>query len=548
MEKLEGPHPEPAAPRRQRKIFYQILCGVAVLCLLALNADPENRVQSSFRRIIEDRLFDNPLICNYKCRARHLLRHHPLIDGHNDLAIKIRGEFGNHIYASNFTEPFERGGLEGNLDLPRMVVGQYNAFMSAFWLCPADPMDFSDDAYDGIVRNTLQQIDVIKRLGVQYPKFFPETKTVKQAEKNFNRGEHIAPIIIEGLHQIGNSFANLRLMYEIGVRYATLNWNCVGLFQHKCSIFHLCFSLSPIGGTSQLSLISWGQLMFMRRPSTSKVLIDGMLTTQQHNSYADAALLTYLANFTTIPAPPLHGGISLEGRRVIREMNRLGMIVDLSHVSGDTMRDALIGQHNLDYPLPDHPDAEETDCGTFAEGGAWMLHRWQGSLSPPIMSHSSVFAICPHPRNVPDDVLEMVRQRRGVVMINFNPEFISCQYEDGQDPRKELPKTDMEGATLEKVADHIQYIGQMVGYEYAGIGSDFDGIEATPTGLDGVDKMPDLIAELLKRGVSEKHVIGIAGGNVLRVWNEVEETAEEMRRRGVKPAEDELKRIGALGL
>lgn len=212
-------------------IFY---VGIAVLGLLGLIStfDPEDRVKSALSYSVEDRIIRHPLVCDHQCRARHLLRHHPLIDGHNDLAIKIRSKFGNHIYDSNFTEPFERGGLDGNLDLPRMVVGQYNAFMSAFWLCPADPMDFSDEAYDGVVRNTLQQIDVIKRLGAQYPKFFSETKTVRQAEKNFRHGSHIAPIIVEGLHQIGNSFANLRLMYEMGVRYATLNWNCVGPFSH----------------------------------------------------------------------------------------------------------------------------------------------------------------------------------------------------------------------------------------------------------------------------------------------------------------------------
>lgn len=229
-------------------------------------------------------------------------------------------------------------------------------------------------------------------------------------------------------------------------------------------------------------------------------------------------------------------------------MNRLGMIVDLSHVSADTMRDALVGQHNPDYPLPDHPDFSDNDCATFAKEETWEVYRWRGSLSPPIMSHSSAFAICPHPRNVPDDVLEMVKQRRGVVMVNFNPEFISCHYEDGQDRRKELPKVDMKGATLDKVADHIQHIGELVGYEHVGIGSDFDGIEATPRGLEGVDKMPELIAELLKRGVSEKHAVGVAGGNVLRVWREVEETGKEMQRRGFEPTEDNLKRIGALGL
>lgn len=163
-------------------------------------------------------------------QAHRILKEHPLIDGHNDLAISIRGRFGNHIYSKNFTKPFEQGGFSGNVDLPRMDEGEYaGAFMSAFWLCPADPYDFSDAAYAPIVQATFQQLDLLHRLSNEYPKYFPKTPTAAVARSNFKHGKHIAPLAIEGLHQIGNSFANLRMMYDLGVRYATLNWNCVSV-------------------------------------------------------------------------------------------------------------------------------------------------------------------------------------------------------------------------------------------------------------------------------------------------------------------------------
>lgn len=257
---------------------------------------------------------------------------------------------------------------------------------------------------------------------------------------------------------------------------------------------------------------------------------------------------------------------------MIREMNRLGMIVDLAHVSVDTMRDALIGQHNDDYPLPPSPqsdgpeysrvpDADGTgidlwsredmwddagQCGNAIVNEEWTGARWFGSLAPPIISHSSAKSLCPHPRNVPDDVLQLVKDRRSVVMVNFNPDFLSCHYAAGQNPETELPTTDFADATLGRVADHIMHIGDLIGWDHVGIGSDFDGIEQAPKGLEGVDKMPALVEELLRREVSEKDIIKMLGGNVLRVWQEAEEVAEKLQKMGVRPAEDDLPRLGAL--
>lgn len=268
--------------------------------------------------------------------------------------------------------------------------------------------------------------------------------------------------------------------------------------------------------------------------------------TRKHNNYTDAAVLTYLLNGTSIPAPPLHGGVSLPGRLLIHEMNRLGMIVDLAHVSVNTMRDVLIGEHNPSYPLPLPPRDGLTDTSASEEGKEDMAdtaHTWHGSLAPPIISHSSAHALCPHPRNVPDAILHLVAKRNSVVMVNFNPEFISCHYDPAQNQTTELPTSDLEGATLDRVADHIVHIGELVGYAHVGIGSDFDGIESAPKGLEGVDKMPSLVAELLRRGVSERDVVKVVGGNVLRIWEEVERVSRRMQRDGIRPAEDALGKL-----
>lgn len=297
----------------------------------------------------------------------------------------------------------------------------------------------------------MEQVDLMSRLQKAYPDTFSAPPNGSTALEAFDAGKIISPLGIEGLHSIGNSLAHLRSFYDLGVSYATLTHNC-------------------------------------------------------HNRYADAAVVED-SDGNSIKATPRWHGVSEPGKSLVFEMNRLGLIVDLSHVSADTMRDVL---------------------------GAGK-DEWSGSSAPAIFSHSSAYAICPHPRNVPDDVLHLVKDRDSVVMVNFNPGFIACTASGDQDG---IPQPDPEHATLERVADHVMYIGNFIGFDYVGLGSDFDGIAEVPKGLEDVSKFPDLIAELLRRGLSDDDAGKVAGGNLLRVWKKVDEVALRMQAEGALPVED----------
>ena len=231
------------------------------------------------------------------------------------------------------------------------------------------------------------------------------------------------------------------------------------------------------------------------------------LTHNTHTDWADAAA----------PLQPRNNGLTPFGEEVVREMNRLGMLIDLSHAAPSTMARTL-----------------------------------RISEAPVIFSHSSAKGLCNVPRNVPDDILRELPRNGGVVMVTFVSSFINCEVgkvlqpamaeiglraraaatpEDAAKIRAEgyaaikLPTT-----TIAMVADHIEYIRNVAGVDHVGIGGDFDGNDWWPEGLDDVSTYPQLFAELIRRGWSDQDLKKLAGENVLRAWAKTEAVAAKLQR------------------
>jgi membrane dipeptidase len=387
---------------------------------------------------------------DYGHRVDQVLLQTPLIDGHNDLPWEIRERFKSDVAAVNLASdtrhfPLEAGQAALMTDIPRLRAGHVGAQFWSVWI-PVSAQGFE------AVQMTLEQIDLVKRMSAQYPADFAMAYSAADIRR-IHKSRKIASLIgIEGGHQINNSLAVLRQMYDAGARYMTL-------------------------------------------------------THSSNTSWADSA--------TDAPA---HHGLTPFGVEVVREMNRIGMLVDLSHVSPDTMKAALAA-----------------------------------TQAPIIFSHSSARALVDHPRNVPDDVLRAVAANGGVVMVNFAPPYVSADRNRweadhaaertrfdsppfaglyiGQPERAKAALTAWEAqhpmpvTTLAQVADHVEHIRRVAGVDHVGLGSDFDGIPDAPVGLEGVDRYPALLEELMRRGWSDSDIAKLAGENLLRTLAAAEQVS-----------------------
>jgi membrane dipeptidase len=399
---------------------------------------------------------------DYSARVARVLKATPLIDGHNDWPEVLREREGDKRWTMDLSDL--RGRPEPyNTDIARlrrgMVGGQFwSVYVSAGLPGPEQ------------VKETLEQIDLVKSIVGRYPQDFALARTAADVRRIHKAGRIAALIGVEGGNQIDGSLSVLRAYHELGAGYLTLT--------HSHTI-----------------------------------------------SWADSAT-----------DDPQHGGLTPFGEKVVRELNRLGMLVDLSHVSADTMRDAL-----------------------------------RMSKAPVIFSHSSARALDDHPRDVPDDVLKLVAQNGGVVMVTFAEPYISDAYRrwsaDRLAEKARLNSPPFDGlyigqpdkakaalaawdkahpapkVTIAEVADHIEHVAKVAGIDHVGLGSDFDGVnQMVPEGLEDVSTYPALLAELMRRGWSDGDIAKLAGDNVLRAMAEAEKVAASMAdlppETGSEPAND----------
>ncbi|XP_036690976.1 dipeptidase 1 isoform X1 [Balaenoptera musculus] len=273
------------------------------------------------------------------------------------------------------------------------------------------------------VKRTLEQIDVIHRMCQLYPETFlcvTDSTGIRQA---FQEGKVASLVGVEGGHSIDSSLGVLRALYHLGMRYLTLT--------HSCNT-----------------------------PWADNWLVD----TGEDKARSQ--------------------GLSLFGQSVVKEMNRLGVIIDLAHTSMATMKAVL-----------------------------------QLSKAPVVFSHSSAYSVCQHRRNVPDDVLQLVKRTGSLVMVNFYNDYVSCRAE----------------ANLSQVADHLDHIKKVAGAGAVGLGGDYDGVSRLPSGLKDVSKYPDLVAELLRRQWTEAEVKGALANNLLRVFEAVEQASSHTQPPGEEP-------------
>ncbi|KAI5478169.1 membrane dipeptidase [Pseudohyphozyma bogoriensis] len=362
----------------------------------------------------------------YYTQAARILKENPLIDGHVDLPFVMR-----HLAK----KPMEvikdlSGSLPGHVDIPRMKEGGVGGvFNVAYAPCNSEPTGKDFLLPTNSAEYALESVDLINQLVAAHPEDLAMAYTAADVRANFKAGKISSLIGLEGSHHLMNSLSILRTFYSLGVRYVTLTHTC-------------------------------------------------------HNSFASSA-----GDGSDIKPVHRGNGLTALGREMIYEMNRLGMMIDLSHVSDQTMTESI-----------------------------------KLSVAPVIFSHSGARAIHEHPRNVPDSVLELIGsgpgKNNGVVMAVFYPAFVGKEGEQN----------------VEKVADHIEHLAKICGKAHVGLGSDFDGMHSSVEGLEDTSKFPNIVAELLGRGWTESEMVGLIGGNVLRVMDAVDDVRKDFEAKKNAPA------------
>lgn len=294
----------------------------------------------------------------------------------------------------------------------------------------------------GAARRALQMMDGVYEQIRRHPGSLELAGTVADIRRISRAGKIASLMGIEGGHAIEDSLPALRMFYRMGIRYMTL-------------------------------------------------------THTNTNNWADSA------GGISVKGERRHGGLSDFGKEVVREMNRLGMMVDVSHVSDETFNDCI-----------------------------------DVSRAPLIASHSSCRALTNVPRNMTDEMLRALAKNGGVVMINFYNGFINTEYAR---PGMPAPTKPAEKATLDMLMQHFEHAIKVAGIDHVGIGSDFDGVDGMlPPGMEDVTKLPTITYELLRRGYSEKDVRKILGENLLRVMGEVERVASGLQASGTKPSKAKI--------
>ena len=349
------------------------------------------------------------------------------------------------------------GTLKTHTDIRRMKEGGLDAEFFAVYV-GREYVNKKPAEGGGAARRALDVIDVVREQVRRHPETFELAATADDIRRIAKKGRIAALMGIEGGHAIEDSLRTLRMFYTLGVRYMTL-------------------------------------------------------THTNTNDWADSSGDITDANVQH------HNGLTGFGREVVAEMNRIGMMVDISHVADKTFYDVI-----------------------------------ETSRAPVIASHSSARALANHPRNMDDDMLRAIGKNNGVVMVNFYDGFLDprkvefnklanakaaeLRKQFADDPKRaeaELKKWNDANAPsrtpLSVLIDHIEHVIKVAGIDHVGIGSDFDGIPLTgaPAGMEDISKLPNLTVELMKRGYSDADIKKVLGENFLRVMAAVERVAAEMQ-------------------